>query len=136
MRRIHATSERNSSKIKSGILREYQARDGSRKASEASRSDSIQRSETLKKKEGPKKVGRIFGPLWQTNRPFAYSMIEQGPDGWIDADKYLPLDYDLVIIKTDGRPLTGWHGGNIWDGIKVPEGLNVKYWRRKHEEEE
>ena len=52
-------------------------------------------------------------------------------DQWVDASKYLPGDYDLVIMKTETKTFPGWFSGIAWDGYRVPPNSNVLYWKRE-----
>ncbi len=56
-------------------------------------------------------------------------------DGWVDANLYLPFDYDLVFAKVIGytKSVVAWHGGGKWDGLHFIPGSIVKYWKRKQE---
>jgi len=64
-------------------------------------------------------------------RKFSYLDIPKSLDGWIDAKQYLPLDFDLVDLKTDTKNLSGWSNGEGWDGIFIRDKDRIKYWKRK-----
>lgn len=70
-------------------------------------------------------------------RYVTYADIHYDPDGWVDAEKYLPGDYDLVYLKIkDKFSKSGWIVGKRWDGLKVLEEDKVLYWKRKPEEKD
>lgn len=65
-------------------------------------------------------------------RKFSYRDILFDEDGWADAKKYLPGDYDLVFLDIEGKPPTsGWSIGDDWDGLYIEKGDKVLYWKRK-----
>ncbi len=51
-------------------------------------------------------------------------------EGWVDADEYHPIDYDLVYLKLQGAKdnIRGWCSGNVWDGLKY-RGEKVLKWK-------
>jgi hypothetical protein len=70
------------------------------------------------------------------DRSFTYKDIIYDDDGWADARKYLPADFDLVHLRLkDGTPnLTGWHTGKEWEGLRIKEQDEVTFWKRKLDE--
>lgn len=53
---------------------------------------------------------------------------------WVNADQYLPREYDICDLKMTTNIITrGWWTGQIWDGKKVKEDDIVKDWKRKQE---
>jgi hypothetical protein len=56
--------------------------------------------------------------------PHVYDLI------WIDAEKYLPQDYDLVDMKLEKKVVKGWHALGKWHGLKYPKNAIVKFWRK------
>lgn len=57
-------------------------------------------------------------------------------DGWVDTEKFLPADYDLVYMKIEGQEsVMGWIRGNAWDGLKLKPTHKIRYWKRKLVEE-
>lgn len=59
------------------------------------------------------------------------------PSGWIPAIEYLPLDFDLVRLKTNkGRNIVGWSVGKKFDGLKLEEREKVISWHRVLKEDE
>ncbi len=73
-----------------------------------------------------------------TDSCFTYPMVKYDCDGWADASKYSPIDYDLLFLKIEGLKGTirGWCSQNRWDGMKWKEGYKVKYWKRSTLDEE
>lgn len=68
--------------------------------------------------------------------PFQYKQVLY-LDGWADAQRYLPADYDLVLLKLDnGRVRAGWSTGCGWDGLKLQPEERVLYWKRKEHDDE
>lgn len=55
-------------------------------------------------------------------------------DGWVDVDRFLPGDYDLVYLKIEGqRSVIGWIHGTLWDGLRLSPDAKIRYWKRKEE---
>ena len=78
----------------------------------------------------PKKVGRYYP---ECKKEFNYNEVHY-KDGWADAKKYLPRDFDLVALKLkSGITRMGWSNGNTWDGAKLTdaEKPDVLYWKKK-----
>jgi len=68
-----------------------------------------------------------------TAQPYMYSEIPTDYTGWVDASLYLPLNFDLVYLKTsDRKTVIGWYSGTTWDGLRIEteEEIKVKYWKR------
>jgi len=83
----------------------------------------------MNKKKEPKKVGKDYPVV------FSYRDVKTDDDGWVDAAKYLPADFDLVYMKVEGKKtLSGWMSGNNWEGLRLKEGDKVLYWKRKPED--
>lgn len=70
---------------------------------------------------------------------FTYKDVQKDADGWADASCFLPFPYDLMHLKVkrDGEvkrgSIPGWWNGTVWDGLKLQEGDEVVYWKRKPE---
>lgn len=60
-------------------------------------------------------------------------MVTKDYDGWVDADRFLPADYDLVLIKGIFKLIVAWHAGHKWDGLQYVPGTTVKYWKKKRD---
>ena len=63
------------------------------------------------------------------NLPY-YNRVVSDDDGWADASKFLPADYDLCEIMTDEGKKNGWCHGRSWDGYKIEQGDKIISWRR------
>lgn len=81
----------------------------------------------------PKKVGVAY-PV-----KFTYNHVRFDKNGWADAKKYLPADFDLVQMKVlrDGRERTynGWINGEKWEAVRQRERDEVLFWKQNTEEE-
>jgi hypothetical protein len=80
------------------------------------------------------KVGRdvVIDKKSGKERKAQYRDVEYDPGGWTDAAKYLPYDYDLVLVKTKGKKTTGaWSYGSHWDGRKIDNSDEILYWKRE-----
>lgn len=76
-----------------------------------------------------KRVGRS---VTEDNRyPLhTYKSVIYDKDGWADASFYLPVEYDLVELKIDGKKDSkGWSTGSGWDGFTVNPDDKVLSWR-------
>jgi hypothetical protein len=69
---------------------------------------------------------------------FTYPMVKYDSDGWADASKYHPIDFDLLYLKIEGKKGTfrGWCSGNRWDGSKLECKDKILYWKRSTCDEE
>ncbi len=78
------------------------------------------------------KVGRDF--VRETGKKLSYRTVKTDCDGWVDARKYLPGDYDLMYLKIKNKESrAGWIVGNKWDGLRVCPDDEVIYWKKKQE---
>lgn len=73
------------------------------------------------------KVGQKHPTL---DKDWKYSDIEYDADGWVNAGKYLPQDFDLCYLKTDSGNKRGWWTGNVWDGLRLDNKQEIYYWKR------
>lgn len=65
---------------------------------------------------------------------FSYRNVKTDGDGWVDAKKYHPADYDIVYIRPKNKPtMTGWHCGE-WIGLRLKDTDEVLYWKKKRDE--
>jgi hypothetical protein len=81
------------------------------------------------------KVGRDYIKVGEKERKFAYRDIQFDPDGWADAKKFLPADYDLMFLKIkDKKSSCGWSVGTKWDGLKLNQDDEILYWKKKPDE--
>lgn len=66
-----------------------------------------------------------------------YKSVEQDCDGWVDAKRFFPADYDLCQLKIkDKKSQTGWATGMKFDGLKVSSSDEVLYWKKQKEPKE
>ena len=80
------------------------------------------------------KVGREYIKAGDKERKFSYTDVEYDPDNWVDANKYLPADYDLMYLKIkDKKTISGWAVGCNWDGLHFNDKDIVLYWKRKQD---
>ncbi len=64
----------------------------------------------------------------------SYNDVEFDENGWADAEKFLPEDYDLVSIRVEGKKDTyGWVVGEYWDGVLLRSRDKVIAWKRELE---
>lgn len=79
-----------------------------------------------------KKVGVSFLDE-KRDRKFSYKNILYDENGWADAKKYIPEDFDLVSLKVkDKEPIFyGWSIGKNWDGYKIQREDEVIAWKRQ-----
>lgn len=77
------------------------------------------------------KVGRDYIEVVRRKK-FDYRDVEFDADGWADAKKYLPADYDLMFLKVkDKKSVSGWHVGKKWDGLRLKKDDEILYWKKK-----
>jgi hypothetical protein len=62
-------------------------------------------------------------------RRCCYKNVKRDAGGWVDADNFIPEDYDLCYLKTKDKTYVGWWTGLNWDCAKPIEG-KVLYWKR------
>lgn len=66
-----------------------------------------------------------------------YSSIPYEQDGWVDAKKFMPADFDLCFLKIKNKKSRfGWATGFKWDGLNIDEDDEVLYWKIKKEKSE
>lgn len=81
------------------------------------------------------KVGRDYIKVGQRERKFSYLDIKLDINGWADAKKYMPADYDLMFIKVRNKNIScGWSVGNKWDGLNLKKDDEIMYWKKKPDE--
>lgn len=66
---------------------------------------------------------------------FRYTLSRFNEEGWADANKYLPIPFDLVTVWTDtDKKIAAWWDENIWTGFRLTQKDRVLFWqRRKYE---
>lgn len=78
------------------------------------------------------KIGKDLIPGRNKRSPLSYKDVLHNPEEWIDANQYLPADYDLVDIKVKNRGIiSGWSVGREWDGLRLSETDEVLFWKKK-----
>ncbi len=57
-------------------------------------------------------------------------------DGWINAKKYTPYPYDLVIVKLKNkiRETNAWYDGTKWCGLRLKKEDIIERWKRRSDE--
>lgn len=51
--------------------------------------------------------------------------------GWADADKYKPIPYDMLHLKTDrNRVVKGWWAEFYYDGYRLRDDEKVLKWKK------
>ena len=71
-----------------------------------------------------KQVGRIYD-----GKKLSYKALKYSPAGWINASRFLPLEFDLCTLKTQKRKSPGWHTGGVWFGLKLKKNDKVIAWK-------
>ena len=66
---------------------------------------------------------------------YTYRHVKQDADGWVKPEEWLPISFDLVILKLEVGTKMGWFTGDRWDGRKVNPEDEVIAWKRSLEEE-
>lgn len=66
-------------------------------------------------------------------KKYAYIHVETDKDGWVDAEVYLPISFDLVYLDDREKIVKGWWNGNKWEGLRVKKDIKVKRWKRETE---
>lgn len=75
------------------------------------------------------KVGTLYD-----GKVARYGQCKADLHGWIDIHEFLPIDYDMLEVKTkEGFVKTGWYTGAVWDGCKINEKDQFTHWKRKKE---
>lgn len=75
---------------------------------------------------------KIVGQKNGSDKILSYCNCPKDDDGWVDAGKYLPNNYDLVFIKTKNKVYSGWYSINCWDGYGVKEDIEVICWKKNN----
>jgi hypothetical protein len=66
-----------------------------------------------------------------------YVDVPLDKDGYADASEYLPVEYDLMYLKIEGKGIKpGWWNGNRWDGLNIKPDDKVLYWKRNMQEQD
>ncbi len=80
----------------------------------------------------PENNADVAPKLWKL---FTYKDIDCEPDGWVDVNKYLPKECDLVDVKCSiQKTFSAWVLGNKWNFLNVNPDEKVLFWKRKKEQ--
>jgi len=52
-------------------------------------------------------------------------------DKWVDANRFVPIAYDLVYMRMENRTIIGWWAQDRWYARKMKDGEKVKAWKKK-----
>jgi len=78
------------------------------------------------------KAGAKKFPGMKNCPKYGYRDIHFDGDKWADAKKYIPEDYDLVLMRVNtGEVIPGWACGYKFEGLRLKPEHVVKYWKRK-----
>lgn len=76
------------------------------------------------------KVGRDL--LQGTEKKLSYKDTQPDKQGWVSAKRFVPPDYELVMIRFSTEKTTyGWTHGDKWQGVLVTPETEVVAWKRK-----
>lgn len=77
----------------------------------------------------PKKVGDLL----ENGTILSYPKCEYDSEGFADVTKYLPVEFDLCLLKIEGKQkkILGWMQTSSWDGLLFRYGYKVTHWKRK-----
>lgn len=64
-------------------------------------------------------------------KQLSYKDITTDAEGWTDVEEFLPLAFDLVLMKTDYKIINGWHTGTIWESLRLLPHYKVLKWKKK-----
>jgi hypothetical protein len=61
-----------------------------------------------------------------------YSDVPVSDNGWVVELKYLPISFDLVLLrmKDKSKPQTGWWNGRKWMGLRIKANDTITAWKR------
>lgn len=60
-----------------------------------------------------------------------YSYVPVDEHGWVEAEKYKPVDFDLIMLRLkNGIEIPGWYAHGRWDGYNVTENMKIVKWKR------
>lgn len=63
---------------------------------------------------------------------YYYSDVKYQKGHWADPKYYLPLDYDLLHLKIEGKEelLPGWCIGSRWEGYRLKPEDKILAWKK------
>lgn len=77
------------------------------------------------------KIGTLIKTPEGKSKKISYKHAIRDEEGWIDASRFLPEDFDMVEIKSDGlKQVFGWCMGKCWDGLYVKPKMKIKFWKK------
>ncbi len=60
----------------------------------------------------------------------SYRNIPLDVDGWADCNSFLPINYDLVVMKTtEGKEKNGWWAEKKWCGLRLKKIERISRWK-------
>lgn len=62
-------------------------------------------------------------------RKISYKDVYFDPEGWAEANKFMPADCDLVTIRSKEREIPAWAIGSSWDGYRVKDSEVITHWK-------
>jgi hypothetical protein len=65
---------------------------------------------------------------------YKYTDAQADGKGWCDPRFWLPLPFDLCILRTNKRTCTGWWTGKEWSGLRLRAPETVLYWKKANDE--
>lgn len=78
-----------------------------------------------------KQVGIIYPP---EHIPLSYLNVKKDFNGWVNANEYFPLPFDLVFLDIGIKVINGWFTGYIWEGLRLRPQDKVIRWKRTPED--
>lgn len=77
------------------------------------------------------KVGHSIVPFKGKTRLLGYDLIDYQDDGFADANKYIPNDFDMCFLTTSlGKRMNGWWTGQEFYSIRLLPGDVIVSWRK------
>ena len=68
------------------------------------------------------------------DKEITYINVPKDKNGWVDASKYRPMEFDLCMLKIKNkRCKLGWFSGSIWDGLNLEPSDEIIAWKRQKE---
>lgn len=63
---------------------------------------------------------------------FRYILTKFDKNGWADAEKHLPIPFDLVTVLTDTqKKIAAWWNEINWEGFRLKKCDKVLKWKRR-----
>jgi hypothetical protein len=68
---------------------------------------------------------------------YTYKDIKFDIEGWANSKKFLPEDFDLVLLRLKREKIIpGWIIGMKWTGLRLKKDDEVMFWKKNEEERE